>query len=463
MKRKVVFAFLFLTLIQGVVFAFSNPFKKQNNVEHKEGQPMVHTVEEWMESATNVKMDMRQREESPLENEYIILPAKRPAYLEKYNVKPGYREMNLSGLYKTQNVRSVFVADPSVTGAVYSETYYYPQTSQTATTLYYIELDKHMSKKERLEDVSIFEHTRYPLISTALPYLKQGFFSTLTVVDFSSDGKTVLVKEKRGSNKFGIYETYLWLYYLTENEPMESECYRNNLDFSNEMQISFDAAVPVGRADAEYPLTRIDAASEAVPNVNFEPEIKNGNEKVYPKSELGGGLLPYLKEEEVNEAPSSKVSVPEYISTPAKLNYADIKEFIKTVWKEEEVKNSYKKQWFNTVPPDFRVDIPENVKGKIGYGVRLNLLNETIKAYWFDRTNLILNYIRWDIRGLGFSASNQEEIIAEAFGFNKDGKEISLGNWAVNIKNGLVRRVDEDEDIQIQANGLFLEEKLNTR
>ena len=37
-------------------------------------------------------------------------------------------------------------------------------------------------------------------------------------IKFSNSGKEILVKEKRGSNKFGLYETYAWIYYLTDED-----------------------------------------------------------------------------------------------------------------------------------------------------------------------------------------------------------------------------------------------------
>lgn len=171
---------------------------KKYDKEEKENDPMVHTVQEWLESGTNVKMDLRKRDEDIGKKDENLIPptAEIPSYLELYNIKPGSKELNLSSILKTKTIRSPFISNPEVSLAAYTESHYYPQTRQIASTLYLINLDGHLGKKERLQDVSIFEHTRYPLISTALPYLREGFFSSLTVVDFSKDGKKILVKEK---------------------------------------------------------------------------------------------------------------------------------------------------------------------------------------------------------------------------------------------------------------------------
>lgn len=489
MKRFIA-ALMILFFVQPV-FAFSNPFAKKYDKEEETKEPMVHTVEEWMESATNVKMDMRKREEdSSNKDENLIPPSDLPLYIERYNVKAGSKELDLTRLFKTQNVRSVFVADPDFKNAAYSEVYYYPQTRQTASVFYLIELDGHLGKKERLSDVSIFEHTRYPLISTALPYLKEGLFSTLTTVDFSSSGREILVKEKRGSNQFGLYETYVWIYYLTDEDRESNACYRNNIDFANEMT-AYDgidgkdgnkAGKDIGGdlLNLNSPASFSDDAGfkpdlkklSDAPKINLIPEINSfGN---YSVGEIKGGEGIGRYANEVVKAPDmswlkeevTKVGNKNYSMKDEdipKLDYKEVRNFIKAVWKDDEMTSPYKTRWYNQVPVDFRVDIPYPEKENIGFGVRLNLLNEMIKAYWFDRCNLILNHIRWDLKPLGFSLNNKDEIIVIAWAYDTQGREISLGRWAVNIRNGLPRLIPEDETVQIQANGFYLQGRLNPR
>lgn len=201
-------------------------------------------------------------------------------------------------------IRSPFVSDPNFENAVYSEIYYYPQTRQTASTMYLIELDKYLGKKERLNDVSVFEHTRYPLISTALPYLKEGFFSTLTFVDFSSDGKTFVAKEKRGSNKFGLYETFVWLYYITD-EPRElNSCYMNNLEFANEMKAfeslqedSLGSNSPFNIEDEgnfDFDFNKLQTPPNSALNLSTPPNNSLAQNNLAPIN--NGGILPTKKE-----------------------------------------------------------------------------------------------------------------------------------------------------------------------
>src|SRR5699024_3746609 len=246
-----------------------------------------------------------------------------------------------------------------------------------------------------------------PLISTALPYLKEGFFSTLTFVDFSSDGKTFVAKEKRGSNKFGLYETFVWLYYITD-EPRElNSCYMNNLEFANEMKAfeslqedSLGSNSPFNIEDEgnfDFDFNKLQTPPNSALNLSTPPNnslaqnnlapINNGeNQKgTVGKNEYDMNWML----ENVTNLDSKKKEV-----DIQKIDYREIRNFIKTVWNEDSKTSPVKSRWYNKVPVDFRVDDTYNPKKSKGFGVRLSLLNEMIKAYWFDRSNLILNYIR---------------------------------------------------------------------
>ena len=487
MKLKLISLILILMFLQTSSHAFW--FKKKYEKEKEQKAPMVHTVDEWLESATHVKMDMRSRDEVEKKEEKFLPTKDLPLYLEKYNVASGSRELDLSKIYENQLVRSFFVAEPNFSYATYTETYNYPQTQQIASTLYLIELDKHLGKKERLQDVSIFEHTRIPLISTAIPYLKKDLFSTLTLVDYSKNGDKILVKERTGSMKYGIYETYVWIYFLTDEDKESNQCYMNNLDFNNEFlnYTTLEGKEKKQNNDLYFlndnnrEEKELSKYGDDIKNLEDAPDytlttfrLVHGNKKEELQT-LGHGTKLgnideltkednsyWIKEEILIKGKKQGQASSDYVNEPANLNYTDIKDFIKSVWKNDVVNSSYKNRWYNNPPKDYLAEISYEEKQDIGFGVRLNLLNEMIKAYWFDNQNLILNHIRWDLNPLGFSA-NGNEIIVLTWAYNKEGKKVSLGRWAVDLENGNPRLIPEDEEILIEANGLFLEGKLNPR
>ena len=425
--------FLILAFIQPV-FAF----KKKEKAE-----PMVQTVEEWMEAAEDIRIDNRELKLPEKEDEKFIPPEKLPLQLEKYNVKPGSKELDLSKIYKTHSVRSPLVSDSSFKNAVFTESYYYPQTRQIASTFYLIQLDDWLFGKESLESTNIFQHTRYPLISTALPSLKENLFSTLTLVDFSKSGNEILVKEKTGSTKFGLYETHVWLYFLTDEPKENNDCYMNNLSFSKTMN-DFESSYKSGASsDLSY------VAEEKEYNYDLE-NLKEAPNDITPQNLSGKA---HSLEEVISEKnPSAPVK---------KLTYNDISNYITGVWEENpEVK--IRERWYKTPPKEYNVSNFSNEQENLGFAVRLNLLNESIKAYWLDRCDLVLNHIRWDLNPLGFS-SKGNEIIVKAYAYSLLGEKISLGIWAVDVKTGLPRLITDDEPVKIQSHGVYLVEKLNSR
>ena len=66
----------------------------------------------------------------------------------------------------------------------------------------------------RALSASVLNTRRTPAISTGTEEFRENLFSTLTIVDFSSDSTKLLVKEKVGSAKEGIFRNYIWIYFM---------------------------------------------------------------------------------------------------------------------------------------------------------------------------------------------------------------------------------------------------------
>ena len=71
-------------------------------------------------------------------------------------------------------------------------------------------------------------------------------------------------------------------------------------------------------------------------------------------------------------------------------------------------------------------------------------LEQKIKKYWLENKKIHLNFYRWDIKPLGWSAENPEEIVALAYAFSKDNKKTYLGAWGVNYLTGDIRLLSLD-------------------
>ncbi len=332
----------FFILQQGV-FAVEFPWSdfveqyKQRKLQKKqqeEAEPMVQTVEEWMERATDIKMEHRIAEPyKEEENPNLVKKLEWPVFFEKYNSAPGSREFNLEKLKADKSARSQGVISPDYKYMAYTECYYYPSSRLTTSAFFLYPLDTMKGKKQRVIDANVFAGAKKrPLISSTDENLKTALFSAFTVVDWSKDGKKVLIKEQTGSSYNGIYQTVLWVYFLDDEDE---------------------------------------------------------------ESSLEGGL------------------------------------------------------------DDMRLSLSRAVK--------YDELNETIKQYWFNKEVLNLNHYRWDIKPLGFYASNENIVVCIAYTYDERHKEsLFLGSWGLNIETGEIGFLSETADtgFEISTNGMVLIRRL---
>jgi len=191
---------------------------KQKKLEKKqrEEEPMVQTVQEWMERATDIKMEHRIAEPyKEEENPNLVKKLEWPVFFEKYNNAPGSREFNLEKLKTEKSVRSQGVISPDYKFMAYTECYYYPSDRKTLSAFFILPLDTMKGKKQRVINANVFAGAKKtPLISSTNEGLKTALFSAFTVVDWSKDNKKIILKEKMGSEYNGIYQTSLWVYFL---------------------------------------------------------------------------------------------------------------------------------------------------------------------------------------------------------------------------------------------------------
>lgn len=96
-----------------------------------------------------------------------------------------------------------------------------------------------------------------------------------------------------------------------------------------------------------------------------------------------------------------------------------------------------------------------------GYTYKLNWLDEAIKKYYLDYENIQLVKYRYNIEPLGFSADDDDLIIALAFAYDKDNKKIFLGTWGYDYKNTQIRLLSKTRsDFEVSVNGMFIKESL---
>lgn len=269
--------FLALFMFHQNVFAIEFPWSdivndyKQRKLQQKqleEAEPMVQTTQEWLERATDIKMEHRIAEPyKEEENPNLVKKLEWPVFFEKYNNAPGTREFNLEKLKADKSARSIGVISPNYKLMAYTECYYYPSVRQTTSAFFIYPLDTMKGKKQRVIDANVFAGAnKKPLISSSNENLKTAFFSAFSIIDWSKDNSKVLLKEQTGSSFNGIYQTNIWVYFLDKEEMQD---------------ITPDSALSVSRA------VKFDELNETIKQYWFDKELLNLNHYRWDIKPLG--------------------------------------------------------------------------------------------------------------------------------------------------------------------------------
>ena len=174
------------------------------------------TVEEY-ESKSRAKSKKQIAEEVkggeiPKDSNMVYVP-QRSFKLVKYNDPIGSPELNLPrklNFDRQINAQGIISGDRTM--MVYPAVYYYAQSDCTSCDLFLIKLDPTLTDTQKAIFANVVQRVEKPLISTEKNIETKFIFRTLTPIDFSSDNKKLIVKEKTGHRHDGIWKTDLWIY-----------------------------------------------------------------------------------------------------------------------------------------------------------------------------------------------------------------------------------------------------------
>ena len=148
----------------------------------------------------------------PTPADMIYVP--QPAYkIVRYNNPPGSPEISLTKTFydkRQQNAQGI--VSPDFTKLVYPAVYYYPNSGSTACDLFVINLEEAKSNMDKILTANTIHRLSDPIVSTDKLNDNYYTFRTLTPVDFSEDGTKLLIKEKIGNTKDGIWQTTAIVY-----------------------------------------------------------------------------------------------------------------------------------------------------------------------------------------------------------------------------------------------------------
>ncbi len=157
----------------------------------------------------------------PIPSEMKYAP--QPIYkFVRYNDPPGSPELSLKkNFYREKQQNAQGIVAPDFSKLVYAAIYYSPDSASTSAELFEIPLDKTQTELDRVLRAHTSNRTEKPLMATSKRIDNFATFRTLTPVDFSADGKKLLVKEKIGNSYDGIWQTNVWVYDFETGEAKE--------------------------------------------------------------------------------------------------------------------------------------------------------------------------------------------------------------------------------------------------
>lgn len=135
----------------------------------------------------------------------------------KYNKNPGSNELDFFGIYGKRQINIKGVIAPDYSKLVYSEVHFYPSVKQVTSEIYLIKLSPFHRAKRRVLDAHVKNKTKINFYRSGMDKVEDGYFRTLTIIDWSKDCSKLLVKERLSENLRGFIDTKVWVYdFLTK-------------------------------------------------------------------------------------------------------------------------------------------------------------------------------------------------------------------------------------------------------
>lgn len=192
---------------------------KKAVLKRRIGTSAFMTVEEYEQlSAPKDRMEAEiEIPKVPTPADMVYVP--QPTYkIARYNNPPGSPEITLTNaFYERRQQNAQGIVSPDFKRLVYPAVYYYPNTGSTACDLFVINLEEAKSNMDKILTANTVHRLSEPILSTNKTNDNYYTFRTITPVDFTPDGTKILVKEKVGNTKDGIWKTTPIVYDFSVN------------------------------------------------------------------------------------------------------------------------------------------------------------------------------------------------------------------------------------------------------
>ena len=201
------------TLYQNEVNKIEESEKYQKSKMPESGYMTVEEYEAKSRAKSKKEIAEEVKEREYIKDSNMVYVPQKTFKLVKYNDPIGSPELTLPrNLNFDRQINAQGIISGDKTMLVYPAVYYYAQSDCTSCDLFLIKLDPKYSDTERVKRANIVQKELEPLLSTDKDVDEKFIFRTLTPIDFSSDNKKLVIKEKIGHRHDGIWKTELWIY-----------------------------------------------------------------------------------------------------------------------------------------------------------------------------------------------------------------------------------------------------------
>jgi len=149
---------------------------------------------------------------------------------QKYNDPQGSQELDFFGIYGKRQMNSEGVISPDFSKMVYSEIHFYPSVCQITTELFVLPLSDQETPVERVMHARTSDKKPLKFYRPGMKEVQPQFFKTMTMVDWSSDNKKILAKERIAENLRGFLDTRVWVYDFDTQKTYYVENLRKNIE-----------------------------------------------------------------------------------------------------------------------------------------------------------------------------------------------------------------------------------------
>ncbi len=193
---------------------------------------MPQTTEDYLENATAIEKKNIDIPDPTFPQDPKLKEVPAPRMLaEKYNNPAGERTLNLTDLTKKGQLNTIGVASPRSDMVAYSAVYFDKANLKTSSEIYIIPSKNPGDTLETLKHANVALKDDKPIIQSGMADTYSTKQNILTVIDWSTDGRKLALKEAIGAKDYGTWKTNLLVYDFATKRTSELKVIREVIKY----------------------------------------------------------------------------------------------------------------------------------------------------------------------------------------------------------------------------------------